>query len=295
MTTYVYRIYDAANEGSLLYVGMTTNVTTRLSDHRAKVWGDQIGKVVVTSYATRELAAVAEKDAIRRERPRYNKIRYQHESGLCENCGESLRADLWARSLNDGSNLGFSMRLLLSFVQHSDLPVTPAQLVTLTGLPRTTVDVYLGRLRMSGYVSRVERGHYMARMRNVSEWIAEGRRGCCLTCEFVAVQPNCSKDGFWIFPTAEQNEALDLFIRAQRSLEVNDLAKVAGILSKQADDVSRIDFETDLKDDLEALKIFSGFRHFVSNDSKANGVKYSEEDFWPFCGLYCYSALQDVS
>ena len=68
---YVYRLFS--DEDVLLYVGMAYDVSVRENVHRYSTpWGDQISRVDVVKYATREEAAAAETEAIRTERPRWN-------------------------------------------------------------------------------------------------------------------------------------------------------------------------------------------------------------------------------
>lgn len=67
----LYRFYDDHNR--LLYVGITSDPRLRFEQHRAaKPWWPDIVVREVTWYPTRELLAAAERDAIQRERPRYN-------------------------------------------------------------------------------------------------------------------------------------------------------------------------------------------------------------------------------
>lgn len=73
MTCQLYRHFDAA--GDLLYVGISLSAIGRLAQHRASAdWFDQIAKVEIEQFETRDLALAAEAAAIDTERPRHNKL-----------------------------------------------------------------------------------------------------------------------------------------------------------------------------------------------------------------------------
>ena len=81
MKTCLYRHY--AKDGSLLYIGMSNTALGRLNGHkRAKAsWLDQIARVEIEWFASREEAHTAEREAIQLENPRYNRRRYQPKPG----------------------------------------------------------------------------------------------------------------------------------------------------------------------------------------------------------------------
>lgn len=67
----LYRFFDAA--GKLLYIGITGNPRLRFAQHRkAKVWWNDIATREIVHYKTRVDLMAAEREAIIRERPRYN-------------------------------------------------------------------------------------------------------------------------------------------------------------------------------------------------------------------------------
>jgi hypothetical protein len=69
--TCLYRHFDAS--GTLLYVGVSLHVVVRLIGHRDTAhWFSQLARIEVEHYPTREAALVAEAEAIRTEKPRYN-------------------------------------------------------------------------------------------------------------------------------------------------------------------------------------------------------------------------------
>ena len=86
MTTFVYRCY--ATDGRLLYIGMSGNVDQRMSSHRGIPggWARECTRVTRTGYATRELAVVAEADAICAEAPEFNRHNPGHSDG-CQGVG----------------------------------------------------------------------------------------------------------------------------------------------------------------------------------------------------------------
>ena len=73
MTCQLYRHFDAA--GDLLYVGISLSAVGRLAQHRSSAdWFDQIAKIEIEQFETRDLALAAEAAAINAERPKYNRV-----------------------------------------------------------------------------------------------------------------------------------------------------------------------------------------------------------------------------
>lgn len=69
--TALYRHFDAA--GVLLYVGISLDVIARLSAHaNSSHWAGAIARVDITRYPSRKAARLAERHAIRTERPLHN-------------------------------------------------------------------------------------------------------------------------------------------------------------------------------------------------------------------------------
>lgn len=68
----LYRHFDATDK--LLYVGITKNPSRRLSEHAANShWWNQIAKITIERFQSKAHAQVAEKKAIRAEKPEFNK------------------------------------------------------------------------------------------------------------------------------------------------------------------------------------------------------------------------------
>lgn len=68
----LYRFFGEG--GRLLYVGISENLPTRLSQHRAdKPWWHEVRSISVEHFPTRLDAEVAEREAIEREEPTYNR------------------------------------------------------------------------------------------------------------------------------------------------------------------------------------------------------------------------------
>lgn len=69
--TALYRLLDA--DGTLLYVGVTSNLGQRFYQHRQeKPWWSQVAGMMLTFYDTQPEAAEAERAAIRGETPLHN-------------------------------------------------------------------------------------------------------------------------------------------------------------------------------------------------------------------------------
>lgn len=71
MSAIVYRAFDA--DGALLYIGMTSDLTSRLKNHRStKPWWDAVARVESSAPMHWATATANERDAIRAEQPKYN-------------------------------------------------------------------------------------------------------------------------------------------------------------------------------------------------------------------------------
>jgi len=70
--------------GQLLYVGVSLNAVNRLSQHAVSSgWHKDIAKVEIEWFESRSAALIAEKLAIKKERPEHNKMhRAENESRL---------------------------------------------------------------------------------------------------------------------------------------------------------------------------------------------------------------------
>lgn len=76
MTCRLYRHFDA--QGRLLYVGISVNVAYRLMQHmQGSPWADEIRSITVEIFETREAAMKAEREAVARENPLHNTIRFK--------------------------------------------------------------------------------------------------------------------------------------------------------------------------------------------------------------------------
>jgi predicted GIY-YIG superfamily endonuclease len=70
--TDLYRVYDHTQR--LLYVGISYDSGARLQQHlRTQPWADQVHQVIVKRYPSRPAARAAERRAIRREGPIFNR------------------------------------------------------------------------------------------------------------------------------------------------------------------------------------------------------------------------------
>lgn len=84
MKQFLYRHFD--RKGNLLYVGRSLNAVKRLMEHRDHShWFDEIARVEMQEFDTREAVLMAERKAIIAEKPRCNvhhkwvESRYRHE------------------------------------------------------------------------------------------------------------------------------------------------------------------------------------------------------------------------
>lgn len=70
--TSLYRAYDAG--GALLYVGISLSWAKRLKDHEVQEWLHQVSTVTLEHFSNRDDAQLAERSAIKSERPIHNVI-----------------------------------------------------------------------------------------------------------------------------------------------------------------------------------------------------------------------------
>lgn len=79
----LYRHFN--KEGILLYVGATSNILNRMSQHKVRTpWFSEIANTSIEYFQTKEELLLAEKQAIRLEQPVYN-IRHNKKDSIIEN------------------------------------------------------------------------------------------------------------------------------------------------------------------------------------------------------------------
>ena len=67
----LYRFY--ANDGTLLYIGITISPPQRFKQHsRDKAWWNEVARIELVQFNSREELENEEKNAISREHPKYN-------------------------------------------------------------------------------------------------------------------------------------------------------------------------------------------------------------------------------
>jgi hypothetical protein len=94
--TGLYRLF--ANDGALLYIGISNNVNRRLTEHSEdKAWWSEVdrSKTHVTWYDSREQAEIAELAAVRDEAPRYNTVTVDGNGRVC--CRPAPPGRAWGR------------------------------------------------------------------------------------------------------------------------------------------------------------------------------------------------------
>lgn len=69
----LYRFFDSGE--SLLYVGITKNPPARLAGHQSdKEWWSEVRSITMEHHGGRDELKLAERDAIRAEKPKYNVV-----------------------------------------------------------------------------------------------------------------------------------------------------------------------------------------------------------------------------
>mgnify|MGYP000117110030 FL=1 len=88
MTTKTINLYRCFNQlNQLIYVGISHSAIDRFSQHlRCSEWGEEVRRIDVSAFESREAALLAEKDAIILERPLYNKMHSNAERAKIPAC-----------------------------------------------------------------------------------------------------------------------------------------------------------------------------------------------------------------
>nr|BFF25036.1 hypothetical protein GCM10025732_30010 [Glycomyces mayteni] len=82
-TQVLYRMFNA--RGELLYVGITGNLTSRLAAHeREKPWWSEVSQILTEHHDSRGQVEAAERAAVIREHPKYNRALPQGTGGRFE-------------------------------------------------------------------------------------------------------------------------------------------------------------------------------------------------------------------
>lgn len=68
----LYRYFDA--DGTLIYLGISSNAMARLRSHKKDDWANRIATVKLERFPDRSAALAAESMAIKAERPMFNKM-----------------------------------------------------------------------------------------------------------------------------------------------------------------------------------------------------------------------------
>lgn len=139
MTTSLYRHF--ADDGALLYVGISLSWPSRTKAHaHGSRWFDQVAKVEIERFPTREAALDAERQAIKSEGPKFNVV---HNRG-----GTPDKPEEWSRPRNNDP--------LLRSIEGPDVILGPVlnyrdDLLSIIvaqgsiGQPGSLVEVVLGR------------------------------------------------------------------------------------------------------------------------------------------------------
>ncbi|GAA2351039.1 GIY-YIG nuclease family protein [Glycomyces rutgersensis] len=87
----MYRFFDA--DGTLLYVGITDNLPRRMQNHiDQKPWWGRVTNISTEFFPNRDAVLSAERDAIRAEKPRYNRAGMQRAGESLAVLNQAVRA-----------------------------------------------------------------------------------------------------------------------------------------------------------------------------------------------------------
>ena len=173
MKTNLYRHFD--ENGALLYVGISLSAVQRLKQHEKSGWFEEIASVTIESFDTRELALLAEKEAIEQEFPMYNKV---HNSVIDESMDEKISEKyfmVFSRDLKSIAPLVnkqtlFLFEMISRMNQNNVVRMTPGakkQIMQNIGSKSenslATSNQYLKQLGKCGLISSIGDGDYMVR------------------------------------------------------------------------------------------------------------------------------------
>ena len=125
---YVYRHYNSNNE--LLYVGMSMNPIHRSAQHGcASHWFDDISRIEIEKFETKNEALACERDAIKKENPTFNRhLKRLDENGMTH--AEYSRIELLNKIVNFkavysiaevAKTFGFSKTRVKELVENGDI------------------------------------------------------------------------------------------------------------------------------------------------------------------------------
>ncbi|MFF8840492.1 GIY-YIG nuclease family protein [Streptomyces sp. NPDC015130] len=155
--TALYRFFDA--ESRLLYVGITSRLRVRMTEHArdyAGTWWPEVDKRSVDWYPTRTDAGQAERTAIKDEQPLHNVLHTpRHRLPLS-------RRRRWRPSPGQGDTL-----LEVVLEQFDDRPFTAADLLAVGLLRKSAVDKGIRGLVERGHLVPVGTRHLVSALRGV--------------------------------------------------------------------------------------------------------------------------------
>jgi len=93
--THLYRHYS--KDGDLLYVGISTSAVARLAQHKnTSHWFREIGTITVENFDNRDEALAAEKFAIKKEKPLFNK-----QGAILDNTSNNQKKNRYVATLSE--------------------------------------------------------------------------------------------------------------------------------------------------------------------------------------------------
>lgn len=145
----LYRHFAA--DDTLLYVGISLTILQRTISHRGgAAWYDQIVKITIETYDTREAAFTAETLAIQNERPLYNIDKTPRRRFGVRKCPDHLKNITYGRQDLAGI-LGCTCETMLRWSkQWANFP-QPMQGVWPDRWDKTKVDDYLSSIHFPGF------------------------------------------------------------------------------------------------------------------------------------------------
>ena len=167
--TSLYRHFSAEDE--LLYIGISVSALSRLGQHEKHApWFDEICRVTVEHFETRDEALEAERRAIETEKPTHNKhhnrllpekpTRFQAEKSRQELVSRVVRFEPFYKMAEAAELLRMSKAALKKLIQSGQLPAVVLSRTTMVvkGQEREVVKYGVTGWQIIEYIERLEKG-----------------------------------------------------------------------------------------------------------------------------------------
>jgi excisionase family DNA binding protein len=146
----LYRIYGDSN--ALLYVGITEHYDQRMRQHSEKAWWSDVRRITTTEFPTTQAAALAEREAITQERPKFNRAHNgaPAASPVIPKARKRVEPRRWLTQLEVAEYLGVTDRTVRNYIARGDLPAHRVRGSRLLRIDLHDVEALLTRIPTAG-------------------------------------------------------------------------------------------------------------------------------------------------